>query len=102
MSLIPIKQHYKADNLVLPSSAAKVNGIVITKDSKVYCTEGNMRVTTADDKAFSFRLNQNNTTPGQDETWNAPTMSTDNVPAGVSAETIANEFVAYVEAQINS
>lgn len=100
--LKPIKQYYLSDGILLERTAAKVTGTVVTRDGKVYCTEGDMRVTTTDSKTLTFRLNQNNITPGQQDTWEPPTMSTNNVPSGVSAEAIANEFIEFVEGQIKS
>lgn len=103
MKLKPIKQYYRSEGITLDGSGAKVTGTIITKDGQVYCTEGDMQVT-VNDKSFSFRLNQNNVSPGNQEsqTWDPPTMSTNNVPQGVSAEAIADEFIAFVVSDINS
>ena len=105
MRLTPIKQHYYADNITL-NSGVKVSGNIITKEGKVYCTEGQISVLIEDKKAFTFTLVQANTTPmsatanSENTNWSAPYRTINSVPPGVSAEAVIDEFIAFVESDI--
>lgn len=105
MKLTPIKQHFYADNITL-NSGAKVSGNIITKSGKVYCTEGNIKVTTADEKSFTFTLVNTDVTPMPENansecaTWSAPYRTINSVPPGVSAEAVIDEFISFVENDI--
>lgn len=100
MKLTPLQQHYYAEKITLPSGVV-VSGHIVTKDGRVYCTEGNIIVFSEDKKLFTFFLSQSNITPGADQqNWDAPYRNINSVPPGVSAENIIDEFIKFVENDI--
>lgn len=109
MKATPLKQYYEYNNTLLSRTCVEVTGIVIIKDNQVYATDGNIRVKVSENKSFTFSLNQ----PGKDgsykpenttepNSWDAPLKNSSNVPDGISADAVIDEFKQFVIEDINS
>lgn len=98
-----MEKRYSYTDVQLQTSGAKVSGIVVILDGKIYRTYGNINVELADKQRLTFALSQ----PGGGEItattkYTEPYGSSNEVPPGVSAEAIMEEFKQYVISDINS
>lgn len=98
-----LEKRYSYTDTLLEVSGAKVSGIVVILDGKIYRTHGNINVELPDKQRLTFALSQPD---GSDITVNTkysePYGSSNSVPPGVSAEAIMEEFKQFVISDINS
>lgn len=96
-----LETRYSYAEVLLPTSQARVSGIIVIMDGKIYRTHGNMDVVLPDNQRFTFALTQPHQEITASTQYKEPRGSTNDVPAGVSAETIMEEFKTYALKDIN-